>query len=95
MQSSTQIYPAVSRTPTATWIGDIPGIISRLDYLAELEYRTPLGLPGLISPNADNATIQRLPRHLPAEYATPLAAMERLITEARQRRSIRIQSWTW
>ena len=52
--SSTRSTRAASPTPTATAIGDLPGIIGRLDYLAELGVDVVWLSPAYPSPQDDN-----------------------------------------
>ena len=83
-----QIYPRSFQDSNGDGIGDIPGIISRLDYLAELGIGALWLCPVYQSPNADNGYDVSDYRAINPEYGT-MADMERLIREAR-RRGIRI-----
>ena len=79
-----QIYPRSFQDSNGDGIGDIPGIISRLDYLAELGIGALWLCPVYQSPNADNGYDVSDYRAINPEYGT-MADMERLIREARRR----------
>ena len=55
-----QIYPRSFQDSNGDGIGDIPGILSRLDYLKELGIGAVWLCPVYDSPNADMATISAI-----------------------------------
>ena len=83
-----QIYPRSFQDSNGDGIGDIPGIISRLDYLQELGVDAVWLSPVYQSPNADNGYDISDYREINPEYGT-MEDMERLIAEA-GKRGIRI-----
>ena len=83
-----QIYPRSFQDSNGDGIGDIPGIISRLDHLQELGVGAIWLSPVYKSPNADNGYDISDYREINPEYGT-MEDMERLIAEA-ARRGIRI-----
>ena len=83
-----QIYPRSFQDSNGDGIGDIPGIISRLDYLQELGVDAVWLSPVYKSPNADNGYDISDYREINPEYGT-MEDMERLIAEA-GKRGIRI-----
>lgn len=83
-----QIYPRSFQDSNGDGIGDIPGIISRLDHIRDLGADAIWLSPVYCSPNADNGYDISDYRDINPEYGT-MADMERLIAEAR-RRNIRI-----
>lgn len=83
-----QIYPRSFQDSNGDGIGDIPGIISRLDHLQQLGVNALWLSPVYKSPNADNGYDISDYREINPEYGT-MADMERLIAEAK-RRGIRV-----
>jgi len=83
-----QIYPRSFQDSNGDGIGDIPGIISRLDHLQALGVGAVWLSPVYASPNADNGYDISNYREINPEYGT-MEDMERLIAEA-GRRGIRI-----
>lgn len=83
-----QIYPRSFQDSNGDGIGDIPGIISRLDHLQELEVGAIWLSPVYPSPNGDNGYDISDYKNINPEYGT-LEDMDRLILEAK-RRGIRI-----
>ncbi|SMY06284.1 glycoside hydrolase family 13 protein [Flavimaricola marinus] len=85
-QTSTgyQIYPRSFCDSNGDGIGDIPGIISKLDHLAELGIGFIWLSPVYGSPMADNGYDISNYRTIAPEFGT-LADMDRLIREARAR----------
>ncbi len=83
-----QIYPRSFQDSNGDGIGDIPGIISRLDHLQELGVGAVWLSPVYKSPNADNGYDISDYREINPEYGT-MEDMERLIAEA-GKRNIRI-----
>ena len=83
-----QIYPRSFQDSNGDGIGDIPGIIRRLDHIRDLGADAIWLSPVYCSPNADNGYDISDYRDINPEYGT-MADMERLIAEAR-RRNIRI-----
>ena len=79
-----QIYPRSFQDSNGDGIGDIPGIISRLDHLQELGVDAIWLSPVYQSPNADNGYDISDYREINPEYGT-MEDMERLIAEARDR----------
>ncbi|MFC6180968.1 glycoside hydrolase family 13 protein [Lactiplantibacillus daowaiensis] len=83
-----QIYPRSFQDSNQDGIGDIPGIISRLDYLAQLGIEAIWLSPVYLSPNADNGYDIADYQAINPEYGT-MADMDRLI-KAAAKRHIRI-----
>ena len=83
-----QIYPRSFQDSNGDGIGDIPGIISRLDHLQELGVGAVWLSPVYPSPNDDNGYDISDYKGINPEYGT-LEDMDRLILEAK-RRGIRI-----
>ncbi|WP_165351893.1 alpha-glucosidase [Salipiger sp. IMCC34102] len=85
-QSATayQIYPRSFCDSNGDGIGDIPGIISKLDYLADLGIGFVWLSPVFASPMADNGYDISDYRDIAPEFGT-LADMDRLIAGARDR----------
>ena len=83
-----QIYPRSFQDSNGDGIGDIPGIIRRLDHIQGLGADAIWLSPVYASPNADNGYDISDYRAINPEYGT-MADMERLIAEAR-RRNIRV-----
>ncbi|MDE7221582.1 MAG: alpha-glucosidase [Oscillospiraceae bacterium] len=83
-----QIYPRSFQDSNGDGIGDIPGIISRLDHLQELGVGAIWLSPVYRSPNADNGYDISDYREINPEYGT-MEDMENLIAEA-GKRQIRI-----
>lgn len=79
-----QIYPRSFQDTNGDGIGDIPGILSRLDYLEKLGINAIWLSPVYESPNEDNGYDISDYRKIGAEYGT-MADMDLLIKEARQR----------
>ena len=76
-----QIYPKSFQDTNGDGIGDIPGIISRLDYLKELGVNVIWLSPVYRSPNEDNGYDISDYRDINPEYGT-MADMENLIADA-------------
>lgn len=79
-----QIYPASFADSNGDGIGDIPGIIGKLDYLAELGIGFIWLSPVYASPMVDNGYDISDYRAINPTFGT-MADMERLIAEARAR----------
>jgi len=79
-----QIYPRSFCDSNADGIGDIPGIISKLDYLADLGIGAIWLSPVYTSPMEDNGYDIADYRDIAPEFGT-LADMDRLIAEAAER----------
>ena len=79
-----QIYPASFADSNGDGIGDIPGIIGKLDYLAELGIGFIWLSPVYASPMVDNGYDISDYRAINPIFGT-MADMERLIAEARSR----------
>lgn len=79
-----QIYPRSFQDSNGDGIGDIPGIISRLDYLADLGIDAIWLSPVYVSPNCDFGYDIADYRAINPEYGT-MADMEQLIAAAKQR----------
>jgi len=79
-----QIYPRSFCDSNNDGIGDIPGIITKLDYLKELGIGAIWISPVYKSPNADNGYDIADYRDINPEYGT-LADMKALISEASKR----------
>ncbi len=76
-----QVYPRSFADSDGDGIGDIPGIIARLDYLAELGIDVIWLGPHFDSPNADNGYDIRDYRKVMREFGT-MADFDRLVAEA-------------
>lgn len=83
-----QIYPRSFQDSNGDGIGDIPGIISRLDHLQELGAGAIWLSPVYPSPNDDNGYDISDYKNINPEYGT-LEDMDRLILESK-RRGIRV-----
>lgn len=83
-----QIYPRSFQDSNGDGIGDLPGVISRLDHLQELGVGAVWLSPVYPSPNDDNGYDISDYKDINPEYGT-LEDMDRLILEAK-RRGIRI-----
>lgn len=83
-----QIYPRSFADTDGDGIGDIPGIISRLDYLHDLGIKVIWLSPVYRSPDADNGYDISDYRDIDPRYGT-LQDMETLIAEA-EKRGLRI-----
>ena len=83
-----QVYPRSFKDSNGDGIGDIPGIIEKLDYLKELGIDAIWLSPVCKSPNDDNGYDISDYRDIMDEFGT-MADMERLIAEA-DKRGIRI-----
>lgn len=79
-----QIYPRSFCDSNGDGIGDIPGIISKLDYLADLGIGIIWLSPVYCSPNDDNGYDISDYRNIHPDFGT-LADMKRLIAEAAKR----------
>jgi len=79
-----QIYPRSFQDSNGDGIGDLPGIISRLDHLQELGVGAVWLSPVYKSPNADNGYDISDYREINPEYGT-MEDMDRLIAEAKAR----------
>lgn len=79
-----QIYPRSFACSNGDGVGDIPGIIGRLDYLAELGIGFIWLSPVYASPMADNGYDISNYQDIAPEFGT-LADMDRLIAEAKAR----------
>ncbi|WP_368252166.1 alpha-glucosidase [Enterococcus sp. 2201sp1_2201st1_B8_2201SCRN_220225] len=79
-----QIYPRSFQDSNQDGIGDLPGIIFRLDYLKKLGVDALWLSPVYPSPNRDNGYDISDYQGIAAEYGT-MEDMERLIEEARKR----------
>ena len=79
-----QIYPRSFADSNGDGIGDIPGIISRLDYIADLGVDVIWLSPHFDSPNADNGYDIRDYRKVMAEFGT-MADFDRLLAEIQAR----------
>ena len=83
-----QIYPRSFNDTNDDGIGDIPGIIEKLDYLKDLGVGIVWLSPVYASPNEDNGYDISDYRAINPEYGT-MADMDKLISEA-QKRDIKI-----
>ena len=83
-----QIYPRSFKDSNGDGIGDIPGIISQLDYIKDLGVNVIWLSPVYKSPNDDNGYDISDYRDINPEFGT-MEDMDRLIAEA-GRRGIRI-----
>ncbi len=79
-----QIYPRSFKDSTGNGIGDIPGIISKLDYLRDLGIETIWFSPFFSSPQRDHGYDVSDYRNIAPEYGT-LSDCERLILEIHNR----------
>lgn len=79
-----QIYPRSFKDSTDDGIGDIPGIISKLDYLQDLGVETIWFSPFFSSPQADHGYDVSDYRSVAPEYGT-MGDCERLIHEIHNR----------
>ncbi len=79
-----QVYPRSFKDSTGNGIGDIPGIISKLDYLQDLGIETIWVSPLFSSPQADHGYDVSNYRDIAPEYGT-LSDCERLINEIHNR----------
>ena len=79
-----QIYPRSFCDANGDGIGDIPGIISKLDYLADLGIDVIWLSPIYASPNDDNGYDISDYRAIQPEFGT-MADFERLVAEAKAR----------
>lgn len=79
-----QIYPRSFKDSNGDGIGDIPGIISRLDYLKELGIDAIWLSPVYESPNDDNGYDISNYQAIHPDFGT-MADMDRLIEEAKSR----------
>ena len=79
-----QIYPRSFQDSNGDGIGDIPGIISRLDHLQELGVDAIWLSPVYKSPNADNGYDISDYREINPEYGS-MEDMEELIAQAKSR----------
>lgn len=79
-----QIYPRSFQDSDGDGVGDLPGIISRLDYLQELGVDAVWLSPVYDSPNDDNGYDIRDYRAINPEFGT-LADMDHLIAELHER----------
>ena len=79
-----QIYPRSFQDSNGDGVGDIPGIISRLDHLQELGVDAIWLSPVYKSPNADNGYDISDYREINPEYGT-MEDMEELIAQAKSR----------
>ena len=85
-----QIYPRSFQDSNGDGIGDLPGIISRLDYLADLGVDALWLSPVCQSPQDDNGYDISDYQNIDPMFGT-LDDMEQLIAEAKKR-NIKIQS---
>lgn len=79
-----QIYPRSFNDTTGNGMGDIPGIIEKLDYLAYLGVQAIWLCPVYQSPNRDNGYDISDYQQILADFGT-MADLERLIAEAKSR----------
>ena len=79
-----QIYPRSFQDTNGDGIGDLPGVISRLDYLAQLGVDGIWLSPVYVSPQVDNGYDVADYRDIDPIFGS-MADMERLIREARER----------
>ena len=80
----TRVYPKSFQDSNGDGIGDIPGIISRLDYLAELGADVLWLCPVYSSPNDDNGYDVSNYRDIMPEFGT-LADIDLLIKRPMKR----------
>jgi len=83
-----QIYPLSFQDSNGDGIGDIPGIISRLDYLQELGIDAIWLSPVYASPNDDNGYVISNYRSIHPDFGT-MEDMDNLVAEG-LKRNIRI-----
>ncbi|TCT44882.1 alpha-glucosidase [Martelella mediterranea] len=79
-----QIYPRSFADSNGDGIGDIPGIIEKLDYIADMGIDVIWLSPHFDSPNADNGYDIRDYRKVMNEFGT-MADFDRLLSEIKQR----------
>ncbi len=79
-----QIYPRSYRDSNGDGIGDLPGIIEKLDYIQDLGFETIWFSPFFSSPQGDGGYDVSGYREIAPEYGT-LADADRLIEEAHRR----------
>lgn len=79
-----QVYPRSFKDSNGDGIGDIPGIISKLDYLKTLGVDVIWLSPHYDSPNADNGYDIRDYRKVMTEFGT-MADFDRLLAEVKRR----------
>ena len=79
-----QIYPRSFKDSNGDGIGDLPGIISRLDYLQALDVDALWLSPVYLSPNADNGYDIADYQTINPEYGT-MTDMKQLLTETKKR----------
>ncbi len=79
-----QIYPRSFKDSTGNGIGDIPGIITKLDYLQDLGVETIWFSPFFSSPQTDHGYDVSNYRDIAPEYGT-MADCDRLIQEIHNR----------
>lgn len=80
-----QIYPRSFNDTNCDGIGDIPGIIEKLDYLRDLGIGIIWLSPVYKSPNEDNGYDISDYMDINPEYGT-IKDMDRLITEAKKKK---------
>lgn len=80
-----QIYPRSYKDSAGNGIGDIPGIISKLDYIRDLGVETIWFSPFFSSPQADHGYDVSDFRNIAPEYGT-MADCEQLIQEIHDRK---------
>ena len=88
-----QIYPRSFQDSNGDGIGDLPGIISRLDYLSDLGIDAIWLSPVYRSPQDDNGYDISDYQDIDPMFGS-LEDMERLIAEADKREESR-SSWIW
>ena len=79
-----QIYPKSFRDANGDGLGDLPGIIEKLDYLAELGVDYLWITPFFVSPQRDNGYDVADYRRIDPRFGT-MADVEQLIAEADKR----------
>lgn len=79
-----QIYPRSFMDSNGDGVGDLPGIISRLDYIASLGVNTLWLSPVYLSPNADNGYDIADYRAIQPEFGT-MEDFDTLVAEAKAR----------
>ncbi len=79
-----QIYPRSFQDSNGDGVGDIPGIISRLDYIADLGVNTIWLSPVYVSPNDDNGYDIADYKAIQPEFGT-MKDFDTLISEAKAR----------
>lgn len=80
-----QIYPRSFQDSNGDGVGDLPGIISRLDYLQQLGVDALWLSPVYLSPNADNGYDIADYQAINPEYGT-MADMQQLLAETKKRK---------